>query len=56
MSAVEITGRAVCRVLAADPETWRGFEEAIRAGLTAFIETLPSELAERVRQCLETTP
>lgn len=56
MTSVEAVGRAVCVLLGASPDTWQGFEETIRAGLNAFVDTLPPHLRDAVRAHLETTP
>lgn len=53
MTPLEAVGRAVCDELAAHPETWRGFEPAIRKALDAFLSALPPELADAVREHME---
>lgn len=50
MSPLEAAIRAVCEQLGAHPDTWRGFEEVGRAGLKAFVEALPPEIAAEIRK------
>lgn len=53
MKPLEAAIRAVCLALGASPDTWQGFEDVGRIGLSAFVDALPPDLAAEVRKHIQ---